>query len=290
MLTVPNELALTESRTMRAATLDRTDVLGKVKSLTLLPDNIHATAEILADFYGVPVSTIDSLAAANREELAANGRHVLRGAELREFATPFGGVANLTGSAKTRSLALYTRRAILNVGQLLTGSEVAASVRSYLIEVEEHASSEARADAVDRVALAEARIRMLKEADGFLDGAWIRLKIAHQAAYGLGEEPEVDPLDKPLYVPDFLKSKGLNKSQIVSVQSWFGRRVASLFEAETGELRPGSRSADTANGSVRETVAWTERHRPHFENTWTRYYAKDYPAAPVQPQLMDGAA
>jgi hypothetical protein len=289
MLTVPNELALTESRTMRTATIARTDVLAKVKSLTLLPDDIHATTEIVADFYGVPVSTIKSLAAANREELAANGRRVLRGVELREFAGPFGGLANLTGSTKARSLALFTRRAILNVGQLLTDSPVAEKVRAYLIEIEEQASPLARSEAVDRVALAEARIRMLKETDGFLDAAWVRLKIAHQAAYGLGEEPEVDPLDRPLYVPDFLKSKGLKKSQIISVQSWFGRRVAALFEAETGDQRPGSRTADTAAGSVRDTVAWTERHRAYFEDTWARYYAKDYPAAPAQLQLTGGA-
>lgn len=287
MLTVPNELALTESRTMRTATIDRTDVLAKVKSLTMLPDNIHATTEIVADFFGVPVSTLDTLVATNREELTANGRTVLKGAELRDFATPFGGVANLTGSPKARSLALFTRRAILNVGQLLTGSPVAQQVRAYLIEVEEHTSSQARSEAVDRVALAEARIRMLKETDGFLDAAWVRLKIAHQAAFGLGEEPEVDPLNRPLYVPDFLKSKGMKKSQITSMQSWFGRRLAGLFEAETGEPKPGKRSEDITSGSVRETVAWTERHRPYFEATWDRHYAQDFPSAPAQPQFED---
>lgn len=287
MLTVPNELALTESRTMRTATLDRTDVLSKVKALALLPDGIHATTEIVADFYDVPVSTITSLAAANREELAANGRRVLRGPELREFAGPFGGLANLTGSTKARSLALYTRRTILNVGQLLKDSEVAEKVRAYLIEVEATASVEARSEAVDRVILAEARIRMLKEADGYLDAAWVRMKIAHQAAYGLGEEVEADPLDRPLYVPDFLKSKGLKKSAIVSVQSWFGRRAASLYEAETGE-KPGKRTEDTVRGSVRETYAWTERHRPVFEETWTRFYAADYPQAPEQGDIFGG--
>jgi len=287
--TLTSEITLTESRSMREKTIRRTDVLAKVKALTLLPDDIHATTDIVADFYGVPVSTIKSLAATNREELAANGRRVLRGPELREFAGPFGGLAKLTGSTKARSLALFTRRAILNVGQLLTGSEVAEQVRAYLIEVEEQAAPAARSEAVDRVVLAEARIRMLKEADGFLDAAWVRMKIAHQAAYGLGEEPEVDPLDKPLYVPDFLKSKGLKQPQIVSVQSWFGRRAASLYEAETGE-KPGKRTEDTVRGSVRETFAWTERHRPVFEETWTRFYAASYPAAPVQADIFGGEA
>jgi hypothetical protein len=139
MLTVPNELALTESRTMRAATIDRTDVLDKVKALALLPDDVHATTEIVADFYEVPVSTLESVVLANRQELAANGRVVLKGSELREFAAPFGGVANLGLHHNTRSLALFTRRAILNVGQLLTGSDVAQQVRTHLLDSEETA-------------------------------------------------------------------------------------------------------------------------------------------------------
>lgn len=280
MSTLTNEITLTESRAMRAATGSRTDALDKVKALTLLPDGIHISSDLVASYFGVGGDAIESVVRRNRKELEGNGYTVLRGAELREFET-----VNLTGS-KRRALALFTRRTVLNVAQLLAESDVARSVRTYLIELEQQASPQARSEAVDRAALAEARIRMLKETDGFLDAAWVRLKIAHQAAYGLGEEPEVDPLDKPLYVPDFLKSKGLKRSQIASVQSWFGRRLAAFYEAETGEVRPGKRSEDIAtSGSVRETVAWTERHRPYFQGTWDRYYAKDYPQ---QPDIFGG--
>lgn len=105
---------------------------------------------------------------------------------------------------------------------------------------------------------------------------WLETKARLVAARALGEEPEVDPLDIPLYVPDFLKAKGLKRKQIESVQSWFGRRAAALWEAEHGE-KPGKRQSDLPNGSVRETYAWTERHRPVFEETWDRYYADQYP-------------
>ncbi|MDH6610224.1 hypothetical protein M2164_005859 [Streptomyces sp. SAI-208] len=114
---------------------------------------------------------------------------------------------------------------------------------------------------------------------------WLETKGRLVAARALGEEPEVDPLDIPLYVPDFLQGKGLKRKQIESVQSWFGRRAAALYEAEHGE-KPGKRQSDLPNGSVRETYAWTERHRPVFEETWDRYYADQYPT-----QLgLDGAA
>jgi hypothetical protein len=114
---------------------------------------------------------------------------------------------------------------------------------------------------------------------------WLETKARLVAARALGEEPEVDPLDVPLYVPDYLKSKGLKRREIESVQSWFGRRAAALYEAEHGE-KPGKRQSDLPNGSVRETYAWTERHRPVFEETWDRYYADQYPTT----LTLDGAA
>lgn len=283
MLNVPNELALTESRTMRAATLNRTDVLGKVKALTLLPDNIHATVEIVGDFFEVAADAIEKVVQRNRAELEANGYQVLRGEGYRSFAADNLSAAN----PKARSVALFTRRTILNVGQLLTESDVARQVRTYLLEVEAGAPEELRSEALDRAALAEAQMRVLSAANGIVDRAWLELKARHVAARALGEEPDVDPLDRPLYVPDFLKAKGLSKSQITSVQSWFGRRAAALYEAEHGD-RPGKRTEDTVRGSVRETYAWTERDRPLFEETWQRFYAADYPSAPMQLGLVGG--
>lgn len=114
---------------------------------------------------------------------------------------------------------------------------------------------------------------------------WLETKGRLVAARALGEEPEVDPLDVPLYVPDFLKSMGLKRKDIESVQSWFGRRAAAIYKAQSGE-EIGTRQTDLPNGSVRETKAWTERHRPVFEETWDRYYAAQFPN-----QLgLDGAA
>ncbi|MFB7900306.1 hypothetical protein ACFC1B_28755 [Streptomyces xiamenensis] len=266
----PSELILTESRTMRAQTIERTDVLDKVKALALLPDGTHATTEIVAGYYEVGVETIKSLVKDHRAELAENGLRVLAGEELRSFKD----LCHI--ESRARSLAVFSRRAILNVGQLLTESDIARQVRTYLLEVEEQAAPEVRSGAADLVALAESRMRVLKAAAGIVDAAWLETKARLVAARALGEEPEVDPLDAPLYVPDFLRDKGLNRRDIESVQSWFGRRAASLYEAEHGE-KPGKRQSDLPNGSVRETYAWTQRHMPFFEETWDRYYAAQFP-------------
>jgi hypothetical protein len=270
--TAPNELILTESRTLRAQTVDRTDVLNKVKALTLLPNDMHATVEIVSSYFDTTIDAIEKVVQRNRQELADNGYVVLRGADYRTFAADNLSAAN----PKSRSVALFTRRTILNIGQLLTESDVARRVRTYLLEIEESATPEQRGVAVEQIALAEARMRVLKAADGIVDPTWLETKARVLAARVLGEEPDVDPLDVPLYVPDFLRDKGLNRRQIESVQSWFGRRAADICQVETGE-RPGKRQSDLPNGSVRETHAWTERHRPIFEKTWDRYYEGRFP-------------
>lgn len=279
----PNELILTESRTMRAQTAGRVDVLDKVKALALLPDGVHATTEIVAFYYEVDAEAIKKVVQRNRKELEENGLHVVRGDELREFVRD--NVSPSNDMAKVRNLALFSHRTILNVGQLLTESDVARQVRTYLLEVEEAAAPEARTEAAELVALSEARMRVLKAAEGIVASEWLETKARLVVAKALGEEPEIDPLDVPLYVPDFLKSLGLKRNDVESVQSWFGRFAVEISK-ELGIDPPQERQSELPNGTVRKTKAWTERHRPVFELTWARKYAAKYPA-----QLgLDGAA
>src|SRR5690348_7292433 len=151
MLTVPNELALTESRTMRAATADRTDVLDKVKALALLPDSVHATTDLVAGYYEVDVEAINSLVKRNRAELEENGLRKLTGPSLREFRTAANGLGGHLPS-NIASLRLFSRRTILNVGQLLTESEIARRVRTYLLDVEDGATAAQKASAIEKAA------------------------------------------------------------------------------------------------------------------------------------------
>lgn len=278
-----NELALLESRTLRTEHVGRVDVLDKVKALTLLPDGVHADIPIVAAYYEVGTGTIESLVRRNREELEGNGLRVLKGEEYKEFAT----VALKITNSKARSATLFTRRAILNVGQLLEDSKVAKDVRAYLLNLEEIATHEQRSQAVDMVELSRSRVQLLAAAFGYLDEQWIKTKMRIQIAIGLGEEPEIDPDDVPLYVPDFLKSKGVKGGQIRSMQSWFGRRLVTLAIAE-GRAVPEKRSENTTSGSVRETNAWTRKDLPLFEEVWDTYYASEF-ARDEQADLFEGA-
>ncbi|MEU8152007.1 hypothetical protein [Nonomuraea sp. NPDC048901] len=282
-----NELALTESPSLRAQYADRVDVLDKVKALSLLSDDVHADLPMVARYYEVAEDAIESVVRRNRSELESNGFQVLKGQAYRDFAS-----VNLTdANPNARSITLFARRAILNVGQMLTESPVARQIRTYLLDVEEIAPPEIRTAAIELAALTRIQVLALKAADGLLDRTWLAAKTKVALARMFGEEPEIDPLDIPLYVPDFLKSMGLKKKQIESEQSWFGKRAAALYEAEHGE-KPGKRAADTPNGSVRNTLAWTQRDLPIFEEVWERWYAEKYAMqmAPVQDSLLGSDA
>ncbi|MFI7401483.1 restriction endonuclease [Streptomyces sp. NPDC049541] len=125
-----NESALLESKSLRDSVLERTDVLDRVKALSLLPDGMHVTTAMVAAYFEVSRKAIESLVLDHREELVANGYRVLTGTELTSFKEVSG------IQSRSRSLALYPRRAVLNVAMLLRDSEVARQVRVYLLDME----------------------------------------------------------------------------------------------------------------------------------------------------------
>ncbi|MDQ1027776.1 restriction system protein [Streptomyces umbrinus] len=125
-----NEAALLESKTLRDSALERTEVLDRVKALSLLPDGMHVTTAMVATYFQVGIKAIRSLVVDHRAELEANGYRVLTGSELSSFK-------ELSGiQSRTASLALFSRRAVLNVAMLLRDSEVARQVRTYLLDME----------------------------------------------------------------------------------------------------------------------------------------------------------
>lgn len=120
------ELALTESRTMRDARISRTDVLDKVGALALLPGDTYATTDMVAAFYEVEVEAVKNLPKRFRDELDVDGFLVVQRRDFARF--------NLNpANPNTRSMALYPRQAILRAGMLLRDSEVAKQARTYLL-------------------------------------------------------------------------------------------------------------------------------------------------------------
>ncbi|MGW6906920.1 restriction endonuclease [Streptomyces sp. NPDC054940] len=110
--------------------LERTDVLDRVKALSLLPDGMHVTTAMVAAYFEVAVKTLESVVEDHQEELAANGYQVLTGTRLALFKRASG------IQSRAKALALFSRRAVLNIAMLLRDSEVARQVRVYLLDME----------------------------------------------------------------------------------------------------------------------------------------------------------
>jgi len=134
-----NGLVLVESKTAREEFIDRDYVLDKVKALKMLPDDLHVTVSMAAEYYEVGSVTIRSVINRHKKEFESDGYKVLKGRKLQEFKDFLYGscVAQLPSEIKNSSvLALLPRRAVLRLGMLLQESEVARRVRDYLLDTE----------------------------------------------------------------------------------------------------------------------------------------------------------
>ncbi|MFE7535258.1 hypothetical protein ACFU67_13410 [Streptomyces rhizosphaericola] len=274
------DLAFTESRTMRAQTADRVDVLDKVKALALLPDGVHATVEIVASYFDSSVDAVEKLVQRNRKELAENGYTVLRGAQYRDFAADNLSAAN----PKSRTVALFTRRSILNVAQLLTESDVARLVRTYLLNLEEMSTPEQKATAIEKAAEAEAQLRaieVLARIEG--NSSYARSISRHIAARMLGEEPELDPADITITCDEYLVEKGVAAADMQSARTRMGKTVAALYRARYG--KDPQKIDRPIHGVHRKVAVYTHRDIDLFDKAWAevgRHYD-------IQTSLGDAA-
>lgn len=105
------------------------EILNKVKALffAVWQGVGRISRQQLADFYEVPVSTIDSNYQRNKDEFDSDGVEVLSGAALREVRR----IMRLTSS--TPKETIYTSAGALRMGFILRDSEVAKTVRTAAI-------------------------------------------------------------------------------------------------------------------------------------------------------------
>ena len=135
------EVDLLQRKEAREDCISRVEVLDKVGELLLLPNTEYATTEQVANYYNVGQEAIRKLFQRNKEELVHNGAitlgankivdDILRVDKMFIHKTKSG---ILIGDNKLnyKSNLLFSKRAILNVGMLLTDSEVAKEVRKLL--------------------------------------------------------------------------------------------------------------------------------------------------------------
>lgn len=129
------DLTATAARAERDALAERTDVLDKVGVLRCLPDDMHATTAMVAEFYEVDREALLKLVQRNRDELDDDGFQIIGRSEVVDILSM---TPDDLGMPKTApSLSLFPRRAVLRIGMLLRDSAVARQVRDYLLNAEQ---------------------------------------------------------------------------------------------------------------------------------------------------------
>ncbi|WP_369200295.1 hypothetical protein [Streptomyces sp. PU-14G] len=176
---------LLESRSARSGLAHKVEVLDKVKALAFSTGHAQATTRDVANYFEVPPKTVEKLAERHRDELIHNGMTVLRGSDLPKYETDKLSVSSETGSSypqRRSGLTVFDRRAVLNVAMLLRDSVIAQRVRTYLLNAEENARTDAVHPGVEAVqrATEELRqtVRTLAAGYGSLDRRVTRLETA----------------------------------------------------------------------------------------------------------------
>lgn len=89
--------------------------------------------QMVADFYGVDISTIERYLTQNDEELKHNGYVNLKGKALKSFKEQYGWL--LKDGSKAPQLGIFNFRAFINLGMLLIESDKAKSLRKAILDI-----------------------------------------------------------------------------------------------------------------------------------------------------------
>lgn len=127
---------LVESKSAREQGIDKLKIqhaeqriLNKVKQLffAVWKDAARATRQQIADFYEIPLGTLDSNYKEHREEFESDGVENVFGSDLKELKRV------LPLSENAAAAVIYTPAGILRMGFILRDSEVAKTVRTIAI-------------------------------------------------------------------------------------------------------------------------------------------------------------
>lgn len=129
---------LTVSTIERQNVLNNRFAVGEIQRRLEIPAMLFEgeywlTKKMVADFYGVDISTIDRYLASHSDELKRNGYVLCKGKSLKAFKLQFAHL--LHEASKTTQLGLFNFKAFLNIGMLLTESEKAVALRSMMLDL-----------------------------------------------------------------------------------------------------------------------------------------------------------
>lgn len=119
---------------------------------------------------------------------------------------------------------------------------------------------------------AQAQMSVIQLAKGIIADDYLETKARLVLARSMGEEPEIDPADRPIDVSGFLADKGLSAKDIRKWGSAFGRRLKALYVAKHG-TEP--KSVDRfVNGTVKTVNGYFGRDLPLLEEVFELMHDK----------------
>lgn len=157
-----------DSKALRDKYVGRYDILEKVKKLLLVPGTELATTKQVAEYYStrrtkeekmmglvdniISEETIQKVYQRNKDDFQNDGVVIMKAKDFSDWEKQPGQRGSTTmlfsnGESMVLSNSgtkVFPRKAILRVGMLLTGSDVASEVRSQLINIEDMAPQETK--------------------------------------------------------------------------------------------------------------------------------------------------
>ena len=143
-------LSLTMNKDLTSSELHRRNILNNKTALkaiyeeisfpgTLFEGKLRYTKKQVSDFFNIDDRTVDRYLEKNKTEFDESGYEVLKHNRLKEFKLAYVNdmnVANIDESLqKTPVLGVFTFRAFLNIGMLLTESDRAKALRAFLLDI-----------------------------------------------------------------------------------------------------------------------------------------------------------
>jgi hypothetical protein len=191
-------------------------------------------------------------------------------------------IPTVAEDGKTRTMVTVDVRTFLMWLATVNENKVAAEIRPTLIAYQTETTRavgdywskggainpRATVDQLDAViSRAKGQAEVLRALDGIVDSAWLDAKARHVAARALGEEPEIDPVTRPLTVGEYLEDKGVTGEALRSLSTTFGKRLKRAYRDRYG-TDPGTVER-FVSGALREVAAYTEQHRSLFDSVWS---------------------
>lgn len=122
---------------------------------------------------------------------------------------------------------------------------------------------------------AKGQAQVLSLLRGVVDAQHLEAKGRVVLARALGETPEIEAGEMPLYTEDYLREKGMPEGWVKRHRSVFGRRVKKAFIEARG-YEP-SKAPGEVGGRVRNILAYTQDDRPILDAVWDSHYAETFP-------------